>query len=126
MAVERVADRFYSVVNGDGEAYDVDLESGACTCPDWQYRGGTEDVVCKHALRAALVEGFAHTVSTELVARVIAFAHEQGCPVDGWGCGGPVSPGRDGFPCATCVDALRTDGVSDWEVWITLNRTEAR
>jgi hypothetical protein len=33
MSVERTADRLYTVTTESG-AYDVDLRTGACTCPD--------------------------------------------------------------------------------------------
>ena len=115
MDVSRVADRLYHVTTESG-AYDVDLESGACSCPDWQYRG--DQLVCKHAVRAALVEVFANTVSTELVARVVAHAREHGCPVDGHGgeCPGPLG-GTRSLPCPTCYDAVRSPGVDEFDVW---------
>ena len=116
MTVERVADRLYRVTNGDGEGYDVDLATGACSCPDAEYRG--DRFVCKHAVRAALVEVFANTVSTELVARVVAHACEHGCPVDGHGgeCPGPLG-GTRALPCPTCCDAVRSPGVDEFDVW---------
>ena len=77
--------------------------------------------MCKHAVRAALVEVFANTVSTELVARVVAFARDQDCPVDGHGgrCEGPL--GRTGsLPCPTCCDTVRSPGVDEFDVWTTI------
>ena len=115
MDVEREGDRLYRVTH-DGESYHADVENGGCTCPDAEYRG--EKFVCKHAIRAALAEVFANTVSSELVARVVAFAREQGCPVDGHGgrCEGPL--GRTGsLPCPTCCDAVRSPGVDEFDVW---------
>ena len=108
MDAERVCDRMYRVTH-DGGIYDVDLESG-CSCPDHEYRG--DQYVCKHVIRAALVEVFANTASTELVARVAAHAREHGCPVDGHGgqCPGPLGGTRT-LPCPTCCDAVRSDGV---------------
>lgn len=112
MAVNRVADRFYEVRNGSGETYDVDLESGSYTCPDWTYRG--DEYVCKHAIRAVFVEVFAHRVSTELVARVVAFAiaKDNPCP-HGQGaiCDGPAGPR---LPCPGCI---RATGAGEWAVW---------
>ena len=118
MSVERTADRLYTVTTERGE-YEVDLRTGACSCPDAEYRG--DRYVCKHAIRAALAEVFANTVSSELVARVVAFASEQGCPVDGHGgrCEGPL--GRTGsLPCPTCCDAVRSPGVDEFDVWATV------
>ena len=118
MSVERTADRLYSVATESG-SYDVDLRTSACSCPDAGYRG--DRYVCKHAVRAALVEIFANMVSTELVARVVAFARDQGCPVDGHGgrCEGPL--GRTGsLPCPTCCDTVRSPGVDEFDVWTTI------
>jgi hypothetical protein len=116
MDVSRVADRLYAVTNGDDKTYTVDLATGVCDCPDAQYRG--DQFVCKHAIRASVVETFAHTVSTELVARVVRHAREHSCPVDGHGgnCPGPLG-GTDQLPCPTCCDATRSDGVDEYDVW---------
>ena len=115
MITERVADRLYRVTNveDDGKGYDVDLETGACSCPDAEYR---PEYVCKHAIRAALVEVFANTVSTELVARVVGYAREpdHGCPHGHDFCDGPVGPR---LPCPGCMDAVRSEGVDEWVVW---------
>jgi hypothetical protein len=119
MTGEAIADRLYRVANGDGEVYDVDLATGACSCPDAEYRG--EQYVCKHFIKAALVETFANTVSTEPVARVVAFTRDHGCPVDGHGgrCKGPL--GRTGsLPCPTCCDAVRSPDVDEFDVWATI------
>ena len=115
MSVERTADRLYRVTTESGE-YDVDLRTGACSCPDATYRG--EQYYCKHALRSSLVEVFANTVSTELVARVAAFTRDQGCPIDGHGgdCKGPL--GRTGsLPCPTCCDATKSEDTDEFDVW---------
>ncbi len=45
----------YVVVNGNGQAYLVDVDSGQCTCPDARYRGSRLGIPCKHALAAAIV-----------------------------------------------------------------------
>jgi hypothetical protein len=118
MAVERTTDRLYTVTS-ERDEYDADLRTGACSCPDAEYRG--DRYVCKHCIRAALTEVFANTVSTRLVARVVAFAREQGCPVDGHGgrCEGPL--GRTGsLPCPTCCDATRSEETDEFDVWATV------
>ena len=118
MSVERTADRLYTVTTESGE-YGVDLRTGACSCPDAEYRG--EQYVCKHAIRAALVEVVTNTVSTELVARVVAFTCDQGCPVNGHGgdCKGPL--GRtDSLPCPTYCDATRTEETDEFDVRATI------
>lgn len=65
----------------------------------------------------ALVETFANTVSSELVARVVGYAREgdHGCPF-GYSqlCDGPVGPR---LPCPGCIDAVRSEGVGEWVVW---------
>ena len=118
MSVERTADRLYTVTTESG-AYDVDLRTGACSCPDAEYRG--DQYVCKHACRACLVEVVANTVSTELVARVVAFTRGQGCPVGGHSgrCKGPLA--RTGsLPCPTCCDATRSEETDEFDVWATV------
>ena len=127
MAVEQAADRLYSIANGpggagDGEAYTVDLATGACECPDWQYRGA--EWVCKHALRAALVDVYRHRKArSALAARVIAFANEHGCPAATRGCNGPFRAHDDGLlPCPPCCDAVRSAGVDEMDVWEVTRR----
>jgi hypothetical protein len=44
MHVERHGPGIYRVDSGSGDSYDVDLESGMCTCPD----AGTRGPWCKH------------------------------------------------------------------------------
>ena len=68
MTVERVAERFYEVHSQSGNTYEIDLQTGACTCPDCEQRG--EQYVCKHAIRASLVEVIAESVSTPAVAKI--------------------------------------------------------
>lgn len=111
LAVEREADRLYRVEHG-GETYRADVEHGGCTCPDFEYRG---EYACKHVTRAALVEAFANTVSSEFVARVVRFAREQDCPCGGFQCDGPAGPR---LPCPGCIDAVRFEGVDEWTVWL--------
>ena len=36
MTIERVADRFYEIYSQSGNTYEIDLQTGACTCPDCQ------------------------------------------------------------------------------------------
>ena len=116
MDIDRVADRLYRVATESG-TYDVDLVSGACTCPDWQY---WDDLyVCKHAIRAALVDVYrARKARSALAARVIAFAIANDCPAATRGCNGPFRAHDDGLlPCPTCCDAVRSAGVDEFDVW---------
>lgn len=46
----------YLVMNTDGDAYTVDTESGACTCPDAQHNLRPGET-CKHARRVAYETG---------------------------------------------------------------------
>ncbi|WP_233738215.1 SWIM zinc finger family protein [Halocatena pleomorpha] len=50
MRVRALGDGRYVVVGQSDSAYEVDLQSGWCTCPDHQYRGER----CKHLRRVAL------------------------------------------------------------------------
>lgn len=50
MSVLALGDGKYVVVGESDSAYEVDLQSGWCTCPDHQYRGEQ----CKHLRRVAL------------------------------------------------------------------------
>ena len=83
MTVEQVADRFYEVHSQSGSTYEVDLQTGACTCPDCERRG--DRYVCKHAIRAGLVETVANSVSTRTVAKVAGYARnpDHDCPTEG-------------------------------------------
>jgi hypothetical protein len=112
--VEHETDRLYRVTHG-GESYHVDVENGGCTCPDAEYKG--EKFYCKHLIKAALVEAFANTVSTELVARTVRFAREHGCPCGGFDCDGPCGPR---LPCPGCIDCVRSESplVDEWVVWV--------
>lgn len=49
MTVYEEAPLLYSVSTQSGSEYMVDLESGACTCGDWEYR--TPQNGCKHRRR---------------------------------------------------------------------------
>jgi hypothetical protein len=53
MAVDPIAPGMYSVRKDEGTEYVVDIDGGACTCPDFQYR----EVECKHLRRARLEAG---------------------------------------------------------------------
>jgi hypothetical protein len=118
MAVERVADRFYEVHSQSGNTYEIDLQTGACTCPDCQQRG--EQYACKHTIRASLVEVVAEGVSTRTVAKVAGYARdpEHGCPAGGHGgdCAGPLA-GNGELPCPTCCDATRSEETDEYHVW---------
>jgi hypothetical protein len=107
MTAERVVDRFYEVHSQSGNTYEIDLQTGACTCPDCQQRG--ERYVCKHAIRASLVEIIAEGVTTRPVAKVAGYARDPDheCPTEGHGgeCAGPLS-GNGELPCPIC-DARR-------------------
>ena len=118
MTTERVADRFYEVHSQSGNTYKIDLQTGACTCPDCQQRG--DQFVCKHAIRASLVEIIANGVTTPTVATVAGYARdpEHGCPADGHGgdCAGPLA-GNGQLPCPTCCDATRTEELDEYDLW---------
>ena len=96
MTVERVADRFYEVHSQSGSTYEIDLQAGACTCPDCQQRG--DQYVCKHAIRASLAEVIASGVTTRTVAKVAGYTRDpdHDCPTEGHGgdYAGPLA-GRD-------------------------------
>ena len=83
MTVERVADRFYNVHSQSGNIYEIDLQTGACICPDCQQRG--DRYVCKHAIRASFVEIIAEGVTTRPVAKVAGYARDpdHSCPTGG-------------------------------------------
>ena len=118
MTVERVADRFYEIHSQSGNTYEIDLQTGACTCPDCEQRG--EQYVCKHAIRASLVEVIAESVSTPTVAKIASYARdpEHGCPTNGHGgdCAGPLA-GNGHLPCPTCCDATRSEETDEYHVW---------
>ena len=118
MSVERVAERFYEVHSQSGTTYEIDLQTGVCTCPDCEQRG--DRFVCKHAIRASLVEIIANGVTTRTVAKVAGYARDpdHGCPVEGHGveCAGPLA-GNGELPCPTCCDATRTEDLDEYDVW---------
>ena len=118
MTVERVADRFYEIHSQSGNTYEIDLQTGACTCPDCQQRG--EQFVCKHTIRASLVEIVAEGVTTRPVAKVAGYARDpdHSCPTEGHGgdCAGPLA-GNGHLPCPTCCDATRSEETDEYHVW---------
>jgi hypothetical protein len=118
MTVERVADRFYEIHSQSGSTYEIDLQTGACTCPDCQQRG--DQYVCKHTVRASLVEIIAEGVTTRPVAKVAGYARDpdHGCPTEGHGgdCAGPLA-GNGHLPCPTCCDATRSPTTDEYHVW---------
>jgi len=121
MTVEPVAERFYEVHSQSSNTYEVDLQTGACTCPDCQQRG--EQYVCKHTIRASLVEIIANTVSTPTVAKVAGYARDldHDCPTEGHGgkCAGPLA-GNGELPCPSCCDATRSAQTDEYHVWLTV------
>ena len=121
MIVERVAERFYEIHSQSGSTYEIDLQTGACTCPDCERRGGR--FVCKHAIRASLVETIAEGVTTPTVATVAGYARdpEHGCPTGGHGgdCAGPLA-GNGHLPCPSCCDATRSVRTGEFDVWMTV------
>ena len=118
MTVERVADRFYEIHSQSGNTYEIDLQTGACTCPDCQQRG--DQYVCKHTIRASLVETIADGVSTPTVAKVAGYARDPDheCPTEGHGgdCAGPLA-GNGHLPCPTCCDATRSEETDEYHIW---------
>lgn len=50
MVVHEVAPDLFEVYSGETSVHTVDLESGSCTCEDWQYRS-QHISRCKHASR---------------------------------------------------------------------------
>ena len=118
MTVERVADRFYEILSQSGSTYEIDLRTGACTCPDCQQRG--DQYICKHAIRASLVKVVANTISTPTVAKVAGYARDpdHSCPTEGHGgeCAGPLA-GNGELPCPTCCDATRSPTTDEYDVW---------
>ena len=97
MTAEQVAERFYEIHSQSGSIYKIDLQTDACTCPDCQQRG--DQYVCKHTIRASLVEVIAEGVSTPTVAKVASYARdpEHGCPTEGHG-DPPTAPPSAGQP----------------------------
>lgn len=104
-------------VTHDGATYQVELESGACECDDYRFRG--ERLICKHVQRACLSALYTPDQRvTELVARVARFTRHQECVHDVYGCAGPTTAGPRGLPCQQCIDRGaraergRVDGVA--------------
>ena len=121
MTTERVADHFYKVHSQSGNTYEIDLQTGACTCPDCEQRG--EKYVCKHTIRASLVEIITEGVTTRTVAKVAGYARDpdHGCPADGHSgeCAGPLVANGE-LPCLTCCDATRIEDFDEYDVWMTV------
>ena len=118
VTTERVAERFYEVHSQSGNTYEIDLQTGACTCPDCQQRG--DRYVCKHAIRASLVEIIAEGMTTRTVAQVTGYARDpdHDCPTDGHGgdCASPLA-GNGQLPCPSCCDASRSEETDEYHVW---------
>ena len=101
-------------VHHDGSTYEVDLQSGHCTCEDRHYRG----LGCKHSIKCALHALFTDDgAQSAFIAQVARFARERGCPTDSRDCDGPCGIGV--YPCPDCVSGLT---VGDWAVWTHLVR----
>ena len=118
ITVEQIADRFYEVHSQSGSTCEIDLRTGACTCPDCEQRG--DQYVCKHAIRASFVEVVAEGVSTPTVAKVAGYARDPdySCPAEGHSgdCAGPLA-GNGHLPCPTCCDATRSEDTDEYDVW---------
>ena len=110
--IERITPLSYEA-HHDGETYEVDLQSGHCTCEDRQFRG----IGCKHAMKCALHGLFTDGSQSRFIAQVAQFAHEQGCPFGSCDCDGPCGIGV--YPCPDCVSGI---GVGDRDVWTHLVR----
>lgn len=124
MTCERVADRFYEVHSSSGNTYDIDLQTGACSCPDSERRG--DRLYCKHAIRSALVEIYADKrssgVTSAVGAIVASYAREgdQGCPSGNDRlCDGPLGPR---LPYPACMDAVCSEDVDEFDVWTLIVR----
>ena len=64
MHIERMGPGVYRVDSGSGDSYDVDLESGMCTCPDARSRGRW----CKHYFAVLFQTGeLPWVIGTEVV-----------------------------------------------------------
>jgi hypothetical protein len=44
----------YAVINGEGKAYLVNVDTPRCNCPDYTHRTSKRDLPCKHILAAQL------------------------------------------------------------------------
>ena len=83
-------------------------------------RTSGEQYVCKHAIRAGLVEIIANSVSTPTVATVAGHARDpdHDCLTNGHGgdCVGPLA-GNGELPCPTYCDASRSEKTDEYHVW---------
>ena len=119
--IKRVAERFYEVHSQLDNTYEIDLQTGACTCPDCQQRA--DRYVCKHAIRASLVEIIANGVTTRTVAKVAVARERSGAVVDvslGGTAVGWIAGVAGDLPCPTCCDATRTENLDEFDVWMTV------
>lgn len=58
MATAEIAPEIYVVVNDRGDTYTIDLDGGACSCPDFEYRSELlGDDGCKHRRRVEMQLG---------------------------------------------------------------------
>lgn len=107
MTIEKIAPHMWEVQNGDS-TYTVDLQQTVCECPDHQYR----TAICKHIIKAAIVDFHVEGGESEIVAKVVNYAHENPCPAGNARiCDGPIGPK---LPCPSCVAATTLD---EWTIW---------
>jgi predicted nucleic acid-binding Zn finger protein len=57
-----------TVTSHSGSEYEVNVNDGRCTCPDWEYNLD-DDEACKHLRRARIALG-RESVSTDTIARL--------------------------------------------------------
>lgn len=103
-------------ITHQGSTYDVDVDTGTCTCGDYQHRGKT--TVCKHVLKAAFTHVFRTIRNPELVVRVLDRFDEVSCIHGSTRCNGPVAlPDEGPIPCPDCTAAVP----DEWTVWCRLH-----
>lgn len=110
------------VTKTDGTTYQVELEGGYCECPDLKYRG--DSIVCKHVIRGAIAAVYHDDQrTTELAAAVLRLSKQTGCVYEVNGCNGPTMPANRavGVPCVGCTEAVKSDGVDEYDIWVTFN-----
>ncbi len=107
MDIEKIAPGMWEIQH-NGSTKTVDLQQGVCSGPDYQYR----NVICKHIIKAAIITFHTEGVESEIVAKVVNYAHENPCPTGNARiCDGPIGPK---LPCPSCVAATTLD---EWTIW---------
>jgi predicted nucleic acid-binding Zn finger protein len=98
----------YVVVNGNGQAYLVNLISGECTCPDSQYRCARYDILCKHALAVKLYQERRQAGESPAPQPAPAGQPEDDDLPASWcqGCGVAIAAGRLYAACEASARAL--------------------